>query len=61
MASEEAAKELPGEGEVLHLRENLDWEILPTKAVAEHADHGQAHCKLVKRGLGNTDGNLPFR
>jgi len=59
-APEEGAKELPDETEVLHIRKDLDGEILPAKVIAEHADYGQSYRKLVKRRLGDNDGELPF-
>ena len=38
----------------------LDGEVLEAKTIPEHADHGQAYCKLVERGLGNNDGKVSF-
>jgi len=54
------AEEFPDESEVLYIRKELDGEILPAEVVPEHTDYGQAYCKLVERGLGNNDRNLPF-
>jgi hypothetical protein len=58
--AQECVKELADESEVLHVRKELDGEILPAKVIPEHADDGRAYCKTVERGLGNYDGNFPF-
>ena len=61
MAPGKKRYQLPDESEVFYIRKKLDGEVLPAKVVPEHADDGQAYCKLAEPGLGNNDGKLTFR